>query len=277
MKIYPKLSSQECSKEMEEIILKSEGIELQFFDENGPTSEFNFEDVVRVKKAQYPHLKEIVIHPPLNNYALEHVMIKDEKMIERQLKTLIKLSEELKIKTSIIYHTYWTQKQYISTNLGKKLEKLLKIIEGKNVIILIENLFMMLDERKGCSALEICKTINHPNLKACIDTTHLHCKSSIWKIDFKEMLKQDLNPDDCEKYVKQIHFAAALNNDGYIKKETHGRMHPNIEEIKKELEWIKEYKMINKNFITEVSEENYYLRTDQIKEIQMLNKSNQEE
>lgn len=272
MKIYPKLSSGKNGKEMEEIIQKSEGIELQFFNENGLTSEFNFEDVIKEKKQEYPHLKEIVVHPPLNDYNLELLMLKDEKIVEKQLKTLVRISEELKIKTAIIYHTSWTKNQYISTNLTQKLEKLLKILEGKNVTVLIENLYMILDERIGCSALEICKEINHPNLRTCIDTTHLHCKARIWKMDFEEMIKQDFNPEDCEKYVKQIHFASAINNDGYIKKETHGRMHPNIEEVKKELDWIKKCKMINKNFITEVSEEDYYTRKDQVKEIQMLNK-----
>lgn len=276
MKIYPKLSAQEFSKEMEKIVLESEGIELQFFNENGIMSEFNFEDVVRNKKTKYPHLKEIVIHPPLDNYHLELIMMKDEKMVEKQLKTIVRLSEELKIKISIIYHTSWIKDQYIATGLANKLKNLLKIVEGKNVIILIENLFMILDELKGCSALEICKTINHPNLKMCLDTTHVHCKSNIWKIPFKQILENDFNSEDCEKYVGQIHFAATLENDGYVEKRTHGRMHPNIDETRKELNWIKEYNMINKNFITEISEEDYYLRKDQIKEIEMLKKLSQE-
>jgi len=90
------------------------------------------------------------------------------------------------------------------------------------------------------------------------------------------MLKQDFNPDDCMRFVKQLHFAACLNNDGYIEKCTHGRVHPNEDELRKELEWIKKYKMEDKIFVTEVSEEDYYSRKDQIKEIKMLEKMNQE-
>lgn len=277
MKIYPKLSGQKFGKEMEQIVLGSEGIELQFFNENGITEEFNFEDEIRRKKLEFPHLKEIIVHPPLDDYHFELIMMKDEKIVEKQLKTLVKLSEELNIKTDIIYHTLWTKNQYIATGLADRLEKLLKIVEGTNVVVLIENLFMMLDELKGCSALEICKTIDHPNLRMCLDTTHVHCKSNIWKLKFEEMLEIDFNPEDCEKYIKQIHFAATLNNDGYTKKETHGRVHPNIEELKKELEWLKKYKILDKNFITEVSEQDYYSRKDQIKEIEMLKKLNQEE
>ena len=223
MKIYPKLSYQDFSEEMREIVLNSEGIELQFFNENGITSEFNFSNEIRKRKKEFPHLKEIVVHPPLNDYNIELIILKDKNIIENQLKELVNLSEELNIKLAINYHTYWTKDQYVSTGLDNKIKELLKIIEGKNVVLLIENLFMMLDELVGCSALEICKEINHPNLRTCIDTTHLHCKSNIWKIDFEKMLKQDFNPDDCMRFVKQLHFAACLNNDGYIEKCTHGR------------------------------------------------------
>ena len=52
--------------------------------------------------------------------------------------------------------------------------------------------------------------------------------------------------------------------------------HPNEDELRKELEWIKKYKMEDKIFVTEVSEEDYYSRKDQIKEIKMLEKMNQE-
>ena len=276
MKIYPKLSYQDFSEEMREIVLNSEGIELQFFNENGITSEFNFSNEIRKRKKEFPHLKEIVVHPPLNDYNIELIILKDKNIIENQLKELVNLSEELNIKLAINYHTYWTKDQYVSTGLDNKIKELLKIIEGKNVVLLIENLFMMLDELVGCSALEICKEINHPNLRTCIDTTHLHCKSNIWKIDFEKMLKQDFNPDDCMRFVKQLHFAACLNNDGYIEKCTHGRVHPNEDELRKELEWIKKYKMEDKIFVTEVSEEDYYSRKDQIKEIRMLEKMNQE-
>ena len=47
--------------------------------------------------------------------------------------------------------------------------------------MLIENLFMLLDEKEECSVIEICKYIDHPNLRACIDTTHMHCKANILK------------------------------------------------------------------------------------------------
>ena len=60
MKIYPKISPGIVGEEMDKIIKNSEGIEIQFFDENGITSEFNFEDEIRKRKKEYPNLKEII-------------------------------------------------------------------------------------------------------------------------------------------------------------------------------------------------------------------------
>ena len=53
MKIYPKISIQETSNEMKEIIKKSEGVELQFFDEKDITEEFNFENLIRKIKIEF--------------------------------------------------------------------------------------------------------------------------------------------------------------------------------------------------------------------------------
>lgn len=270
MKIYPKVSMQDTCEEFKEIIRNSEGVEIQFFDENGIMSEFNYEDPIRKMKKEFPNLKEIIIHPPLENYNIEAVMFKNEKIVERQLNQLANISEELDLKLAIVYHTYWTKNQFIATHLADKLKTILKKIEGKNVILLIENLFMMLDERIGCEALKICKEINNQNLKMCLDTTHMHCKSNIWKIEFYKMLKQDLNKQDCEKFVYQVHFAATLENDGYVEKKTHGRVHENIEKVKEELQWLFDYGMKDKNYIIEISEDDYYSRKDQIKEIEMI-------
>ena len=88
-------------------------------------SEFNFEDTIRMRKQQYPNLKEITVHPPLSNYNLEMVVCKDIKLVEEQLKKLVQLSEELNIETNMIFHTYWTKNQYIATGLANKLKELL--------------------------------------------------------------------------------------------------------------------------------------------------------
>lgn len=271
MKIYPKVSRDPYCENMDEAIKKSEGIEIQFFDENGITSPFNFEESIIKMKTKYPNLKEIIIHPPLNDYNIELIFLKDENIFRNQLKSLANLSKELDINLDIIYHTLIPVRQYISTGLDIRIKDALKIIEGTNVTVLIENLFMMLEERVyECSAIEIGKHINHPNLRCCIDTTHIHCKANILKLNYIDMIKKEMNREDCERYVKQIHFASALNNDGYIEKKTHGRKHESIESLQEEYSWLCNLGLADKNYVTEVSEDDYYTRVDQLEEIKML-------
>lgn len=276
MKIYPKTSLQDMSEEMNEINRNSEGMELQFFHEKDIADEFNFENLIRQRKKEFPNLKEIIVHPPLSNYNIELLVFKNKELIAKQLTKLVELSKELNIKLCINYHTYWTKEQYRASGLADIIKEYLKIIENTDVIMLIENLYMILDEKDSCSVIDICKYIDHPNLRACIDTTHVHCKANIYKKDFNTMIHQEFNKEDCEKYVKQIHFAAALDNDGYIKKQTHGRKHESYESLKEELAWLEEYGMKDKIYVTEVSEEDYFTRVDQIEEIKMLQKAIQE-
>lgn len=270
MKIYPKISHQEFGKEMSDRLKISEGTEIQFFDQNGITSEFDFETEVRKRKSEFPNLKEIIIHPPLDNYNIETIFLKDDTIFKNQLLKMIELTEDLNISMDFVYHTYMPVRQYISTGLDLRIKELLKIIEGKNITILIENLFMMLDEKEECEAINICKHINHPNLRCCLDTTHLHCKANIYRKDFYQMISKELNKEDCEKYIKQIHFASALKNDGFMEKKTHGRKHESFDSLKEEFEWLVKLGLKDKNFITEVGEEDYSTRKDQLQEIKWL-------
>lgn len=276
MKIYTKTSLQDMSEEMNEINRSCEGMELQFFHEKDIADEFDFETLIRKRKKEFPNLKEIVVHPPLSNYNIELIVFKNKELIAKQLAKLVELSKELNIKLAINYHTYWTKEQYRTSGLANIIKEYLKIIENTNVTMLIENIYMILDEKKECAAIEICKFIDHPNLRACIDTTHVHCKANIYQKDFYATINEQFNKEDCEKYVKQIHFASALNNDGYIEKKTHGRKHESYKSLKEELKWLEEFGMKDKIYVTEVSEEDYFLRTDQIEEIKMLQKAMQE-
>ena len=79
MKIFPKISEGQIPDRMKEIISTKEGIEIQFFDEAGPTESFNFEEQVTRRKEEFPNLKEIIIHPPLNNYNIEFLLLKGTK------------------------------------------------------------------------------------------------------------------------------------------------------------------------------------------------------
>ena len=48
------------------------------------------------------------------------------------------------------------------------------------------------------------------------------------------------------------------------------RMHPSIQSLKEDFDLLKKYGIDEKNIVTEVSEDDYSTRVDQLKEIQML-------
>lgn len=268
-RIYPKIdAADKYSKEFEEVLRNSEGVEIQFFNENGYASEINIEAKVDKVMKKYPNIKEITIHPPLDNYDIEHILFKDETIFEKQLYTIIELSDKYGITVNLLYHTHWSLIQHEATGVLYKLRRYLKILEGYSSKVLLENV-MLIDEKR-CTVLDICDAVCHPNLKACIDTTHLYVRSIIWKQPILEYVSKNLNKDFCNRYVHQIHFATVGNNDGYIDKATHGVEHKNNDSLDFDLKWMEEYNLLNKKFITEVSEENYELREKQLKEIKML-------
>ncbi len=142
-------------------------MELQFFHEKNIADKFDFESLIRQKKRRISKFKkEIIVHPPLSDYNIELLVLKDRELIASQLHKLVELSKELNIKLCINYHTYWTKEQYKASGLADTIKEYLKIIENTEVIMLIENLFMLLDEKEECSVIEICKYIDHPNFES---------------------------------------------------------------------------------------------------------------
>lgn len=270
MNIYPKTCKNFIGLDkLMPYVKKHNGIELQFFDENGIMAYFDIKTVVEKLMTKVPDLKEVTIHPPLDNYEIENVIFKDINIIKKQLKTIVQLSKKYNIKINIIYHTLMNFEKHKALTLDK-ISELLKIIEGENVTILLENMFMFFE--KKCTVYQIANYFNHPNLKVCFDICHLHCRANINKQDIYEYASEYLDPILCEKYTYQVHFSYTANNDGYIDhKKTHGKGHKDIESLKEDFELLKKYNMTNCNFITEIGEEDYSTRADQIKDLQMLN------
>ena len=270
MKIYPKTSERlEGLDKLISFVEKYKGIELQYFDKEGTMNEFDIEPPIEKLMEKVPYIKEITIHPPLLNYDIECIMMKDINIIKKQLRSLRELSEKYNIKLNINYHTEWNFKVHKETTIDL-FKEILKEIEGTNVILLIENLYMF-DEDK-CCVFELANYINHPNLKVCFDICHMYCKVNIYKTNVESYIKNYLNKEICRKFVYQVHFSYTTNNDGYVERNTHGRVHRNIEELKYDYELMKSYGMGECNYITEISEEDYSNRVDQLKELEMLEK-----
>lgn len=272
MNIYPKLDKNfNGLKELEKYIKKDKGVELQFFHEDGVWGNYDFNTAINTLMKKIPSIKEITIHPPLDDYDIELVVLKDRKLLETKIEAAIKISKQYNIKINLLYHVGWNMKM-MEQGAIEIIEKSLNLLKETNVNIVLENIFGMNEYEQKCTVIEICKKINNPHLRACIDVCHLHCMANIFKLDFDSFMKSYIEKDQASKYVYQIHFSDTKNNDGYINKETHGRKHDSLSEALQDYNILKLYNMTNANIITEISEENYNTRKDQVDEIKLLEK-----
>ena len=273
MKIYPKTNEKlEGLEKFEETINKYRGIEIQYFQKSDDELvDFQIEEPIKRILKKFPNIEEITIHPPLCNYELEIVLLKDKNIFLKQIKEIVKLSKKDKVKINIVEHTRLLMSQ-ARLSIIPVLEKSKKIMKNTNTKILFENIYMM-EEQQNCSVIELCEYLNSENIKVCIDMCHLYCQAHIYKKNIEEFLERYLNKEKCERQVYQIHFAYTANDDGYIDRTTHAIMHPNVEALSYDKQLLYKYGMKDCNWVTEVSEKDYVSRKDQIEEIKMLEKS----
>ena len=273
MIIYPKTSeSLQGLKYLKEFVEKCRGIEVQLlsFEE---TQKITY-DVINELKKQIPNIEEVTIHLPIredfNFEALSFSKLEAEK---ERLKMLSEISQEYNLKINLLYHTRWNYFSWSNSGAIDRMKELLEIVQNTDVNILIENIYAIV-ERKECSVLKVAKKINNEHLKVCLDICHLHCVANMFKISLNEYLSTYLNKEDCIKYIQQIHFAGTLNNDGVVDKKTHGRMHDSLESFEEDYNILKQFGIEDKIIVTEISEDDYSVRKDQIEEIKMLMKKN---
>lgn len=270
MKIYPKTNEYlEGIEEFEKTLKEYKGIEIQYFKKSDKELvDFKIEKPIEQILERYPYIEEITIHPPLCEYELEIVLLKDKNIFLNQIKTIVRLSKKYNIKINIVEHTRLFMSQAKLTILPV-LEKAKKIMKNTNTKIVFENIYMM-EEQENCSVIELCEYLNSENMKVCIDMCHLYCQAHIYKKKIEEFLEKYLNKEKCQRQVYQIHFAYTANEDGYIDRTTHAIMHPNEETLYYDAKLLCQYGMGDCNWITEVSEKDYSTRKDQVNEIKML-------
>lgn len=270
MKIYPKTNEYlEGIEEFEKTLKEYKGIEIQYFKKSDKELvDFKIEKPIEQILERHPYIEEITIHPPLCEYELEIVLLKDKNIFLNQIKTIVRLSKKYNIKINIVEHTRLLMSQAKLTILPV-LEKAKKIMKNTNTKIVFENIYMM-EEQENCSVIELCEYLNSENMKVCIDMCHLYCQAHIYKKKIEEFLEKYLNKEKCQRQVYQIHFAYTANEDGYIDRTTHAIMHPNEETLYYDAKLLCQYGMGDCNWITEVSEKDYSTRKDQVNEIKML-------
>lgn len=268
MKLMPKISTIiEQSLCMKDYIDKYGRMEIQFFQEEPGSTEVKFEETIDKYINEFK-VKEITIHPPLEEFDIEYIILRDLNYMDEYVDRAIKLSRKHNIRLNLLFHTNWSLER-LKFAVAPRLESVLKKIENENVYILLENLIFNHD-RKKCSPLEFCDYMNHPKLKVCIDICHLHAKSNLLKKDINEFTSYFLDKEKCEKHVYQIHFSYVANNDGYADKSTHGIVHKDKESLLEDIKLLKQYGMGDKIIVTEIGEKDYTLRLDQRQEIEWL-------
>ena len=275
MIIYPKTSENlEGLEYLKRYAEEYRGIEIQLLSyEHTQKITYN---VIKQLKSQIPQLEEVTIHLPIReDFNFEALAFSKINFEKERLKMLCEASQEFNLKLNLLYHTRWNYISWSNSGAIDRMKELLEVIQNTNVNILIENIYAIV-ERKECSVLKVAKQIDNEHLKVCLDTCHLHCVANMFKISLNEYLNTYLNKEDCKKYIQQIHFAGTLNNDGVVDKKTHGRMHDSWKSFEEDYNVLKQFGIENKIIVTEVSEDDYSTRKDQIEEIKMLIKKDEE-
>ena len=270
MIIYPKICENLNGLEyLKEYVERNNGIEIQLLNIE-ETQKKTYEAVKRLK-TEIPQLNEVTIHLPLKEeFNFEMLTYSNLDVEKERVKKLIDISKEFNVKLNLIYHTTWDYTSWCNCGAIDRMKELLEVIQNSRVNILIENM-IPLSERKHCTALKVVKAIENNHLRVCLDICHIHCVANIFKMDLKEFLNTYLNKEDCQKYIQQIHFAGTLNEDGYIEdKKTHGRVHDSWESFEEDYNILKQFEIEDKIIVTEISEDDYSTRKDEIEEIKML-------
>ena len=246
---------------------KYKGIEIQMLSWDETEKIIN---IVENLKERFSEIQEITVHPPLNfSYNFEVLSYANfQREIER-VKCFVEVSKKYNVKMNLLYHTEWPYIAWKSSGIMQRLRELVNLLQNTNVNILIENIHTM-NEREECTVLKVVKEIDNPHLGVCLDICHLHVQANIFGFNFNEFLSKFINKEDCQKYVYQIHFAGTLDNDGYRRKETHGRKHDTMENFEADFNLLKKYGIENKIIVSEISENDYSTRVDQLEEIKML-------
>ena len=99
MKIYPKINEKlEGLDNLEKEIKQYKGVEIQYFPKNQEEIvDFEIEKPIEEILKRYPDIQEITVHPPLCNYEIEIVLLKDKNIFLNQIRTIVKLSKKYDI------------------------------------------------------------------------------------------------------------------------------------------------------------------------------------
>ncbi len=265
--IYPKIDSLFTGiHKLKKYIDKYQGVEIQIMEIDEDAS-FLSEDILHTLYSVCSTIKEVTLRAPLHYYNLEMVLCKDKNIILNQLAEIRKLSKDLNIHINLLYRTDWSVEAHKECTL-LLLREFLSFIKGYDICILLENSYKGLE--KECSVLKLCKLMGDPQLKVCLDLSHIYCLANIYQKNMQEFMPIYLNREDCMKYVHQVHFSYTPVCNGHEFDKRHSVVHPTLKEMISDMELLYAYGMYDSIFVPSIREYNYIERKDQITEIENM-------
>lgn len=220
-----------------------------------------------------PEIKEITIHSPMCRCDIELNFENQERL--KFMYDLIKcasiICKEHGIRVNLLYHCRSSFSEFQDKNQLWLFRRLTKLTKGKRIYMLLENELSFKKTKTGKEPLiSTIKMLRSNKVQMCLDLCHMHANLNGLAdgTTFKEMY-EDAN---LKRIVRQIHFSATLNNDGFKDMTTHGKVHPTIENLKEDLAILESLNIIDSNIVVEIVEGDYSSREGQIAEIEMINK-----
>lgn len=264
LKIYPKLDSM---FEGEETILPyiEDGMEIQMLDDN-------FEKAVKHYCNLVPSLKEITLHVKMDAVYIDDFIYTSKGIakIVSYITSIGGLQKTYGVKLNILMHLNQSYNEIKNRGGLKAFNIFEEYLNKYDVLLLLENVLAIsgaLDKREHVT--EFVYLINKTNIKCCLDLCHVYCYLNMMSLRTYVIYKY-LDNDTLDRVVHQIHFSDTLNNDGYADMLTHSRAHTALS-INKDLVLLDSLGIIDKPLVTEVLENNYANRVDQLKELKLLN------
>lgn len=230
-------------------------------------SDSELTNVLLIADAQ--HLNEIVLHAPFGKHALEIVCMSDALYAEAEklVRVLSDWEKKLSRSVTLLYHVSLPVDSLIHLSV---LEKFIHLLDISSIKFLLENSYANLSAGKKRMQedpiLYVLEGVSDNRVSMCFDLCH-HMAS-------RYVLKEEYSFNEgWSMYITQVHFSDTKNCEGYIHSDmTHGRAHTNMWEVARDLCQLRAYgiDLSKAAIVTEISEGDYLLRPEQVRELRML-------
>lgn len=274
MKIYAKIGEgDKAIFALKDTIEKYHGAELQLLDSSGLPYMGSIYDAGKKVLKECSEIQELTIHLPVHSCNIEVYALSAPSLPEKYLLEAKRLCDDFGVSINILFHS--VSSRYGISSVCPYVQNLAKKIGDAPMKILIENPFMV--EGDGFPFLQMVKTVNDERVKACFDLTHGKIRAHIFGTEdcydyIKTNLLKSVDEPDLPKYIHQIHFAQALNRDGFRDKKTHGVVHESVYSVKNDIDFLFSLGLQEKGYVMEIQEPDgdYNDRKCQIREIAMV-------